>query len=48
MFSFQAKAKWEAWLKNEGKSKEEAMVLYIKAVKDLLIKYGLPLEAEKV
>ncbi len=41
MFSFEGKAKWEAWTSRAGKSKEEAMAQYIQVAKSILEKYGL-------
>ena len=39
MLSFEAKAKWEAWNKQKGKSQEDAKKEYIDLAKNLLIKY---------
>lgn len=41
MFSFEAKAKWEAWNKCSGKSQEAAREEYIRIAKELLTKHGL-------
>ncbi|XP_042351253.1 acyl-CoA-binding protein-like [Plectropomus leopardus] len=40
MFDFTGKAKWDAWKKQEGKSKEDAMNEYISLVEELKKKYG--------
>lgn len=39
-YQFEAKAKWNAWKKQEGKSKEEAEGEYRKLVVSLCQKYG--------
>lgn len=36
----EARAKWDAWTANKGKSKEAAEAEYIALVKNLLNKYG--------
>ena len=41
MFDFKGKAKWEAWNKVKGKSKEDAQVEYTSLAKSLLEKYNL-------
>nr|XP_019955390.1 PREDICTED: acyl-CoA-binding protein homolog 1-like [Paralichthys olivaceus] len=41
MFDFTGKAKWDAWEKQKGKSKEDAMNEYIKLVEKLKEKYGI-------
>ena len=41
MLDFQGKAKWEAWNKLKGKSKEDAQNEYVALAKNLLNKYGL-------
>ncbi|XP_038575717.1 acyl-CoA-binding protein [Micropterus salmoides] len=40
MFDFTGKAKWDAWEKQKGKSKEDAMNEYITLVEQLKQKYG--------
>ncbi|XP_053733135.1 acyl-CoA-binding protein [Synchiropus splendidus] len=40
MLDFTGKAKWDAWEKQKGKSKEEAMNEYITLVGELKQKYG--------
>ncbi|KAM9804522.1 acyl-CoA-binding protein [Neosynchiropus ocellatus] len=40
MLDFTGKAKWDAWEKQKGKSKEDAMNEYIKLVDELKQKYG--------
>uniref|UniRef100_A0A3Q3LH36 ACB domain-containing protein n=1 Tax=Mastacembelus armatus TaxID=205130 RepID=A0A3Q3LH36_9TELE len=40
MFDFTGKAKWDAWEKQKGKSKEDAMNEYINLVEQLKQKYG--------
>ncbi|XP_067370881.1 acyl-CoA-binding protein-like isoform X2 [Channa argus] len=40
MFDFTGKAKWDAWEKLKGKSKEDAMNEYISLVEQLKQKYG--------
>ncbi|KAM9851023.1 acyl-CoA-binding protein [Aulostomus maculatus] len=40
MFDFTGKAKWDAWEKQKGKSKEDAMNEYITLVEELKQKYG--------
>ncbi|XP_075995090.1 acyl-CoA-binding protein [Genypterus blacodes] len=40
MFDFTGKAKWDAWEKQKGKSKEDSMNEYIKLVEELKQKYG--------
>lgn len=41
MLDFKGKAKWEAWNKVKGKSKEESQVEYTAIAKGLLEKYNL-------
>uniref|UniRef100_UPI0037E83511 acyl-CoA-binding protein n=1 Tax=Semicossyphus pulcher TaxID=241346 RepID=UPI0037E83511 len=41
MFDFTGKAKWDAWEKQKGKSKEDAMTEYITLVGQLKEKYGI-------
>ncbi|XP_034434605.1 acyl-CoA-binding protein-like [Hippoglossus hippoglossus] len=41
MFDFTGKAKWDAWEKQKGKSKEDAMNEYINLVEQLKQKYGI-------
>ncbi|GAA6219777.1 acyl-CoA-binding protein [Lates calcarifer] len=41
MFDFTGKAKWDAWEKQKGKSKEDAMNGYINLVEELKQKYGI-------
>ncbi|XP_069011285.1 acyl-CoA-binding protein [Embiotoca jacksoni] len=41
MFDFTGKAKWDAWEKQKGKSKEDAMTEYISLVEELKTKYGI-------
>ncbi|XP_072253902.1 acyl-CoA-binding protein [Leuresthes tenuis] len=41
MLDFTGKAKWDAWEKQKGKSKEDAMNEYIKLVEELKQKYGV-------
>lgn len=41
MLDFKGKAKWGAWDKLKGKSKEEAQAEYISLAKSLLEKYNL-------
>ncbi|XP_024142125.1 acyl-CoA-binding protein [Oryzias melastigma] len=41
MLDFTGKAKWDAWEKQKGKSKEDAMKEYIKLVEELKQKYGI-------
>ncbi len=36
----EARAKWDAWTNNKGKSTEAAQSEYIELVKNLLTKYG--------
>ncbi|XP_034042638.1 acyl-CoA-binding protein isoform X2 [Thalassophryne amazonica] len=38
---FTGKAKWDAWDKRKGMSKEEAMEKYIELVEEMKQKYGL-------
>jgi len=40
MLDFTGKAKWEAWNKEKGKSKEDAEAQYIKHVEELKGKYS--------
>nr|XP_046260541.1 acyl-CoA-binding protein-like isoform X1 [Scatophagus argus] len=40
MFDFTGKAKWDAWNKQKGKSKEDATNEYINLVEQLKQKYG--------
>lgn len=42
MFKLTDKAKWEAWSKLTGKSKEDAQKEYVELARTLLQKYGLP------
>nr|XP_060631467.1 acyl-CoA-binding protein [Anolis sagrei ordinatus] len=41
MLDFKGKAKWDAWNKLKGMSKEDAMKAYIEKVKELQEKYGM-------
>lgn len=41
MLDFKGKAKWEAWNKLAGKSKENAQAEYVALARTLLTKYGL-------
>ncbi|KAF7241944.1 Acyl-CoA-binding protein [Varanus komodoensis] len=41
MFDLKGKAKWDAWNKLKGMSKEEAMKVYIAKVNELKDKYGM-------
>ncbi|XP_060928050.1 acyl-CoA-binding protein [Limanda limanda] len=41
MFDFTGKAKWDAWEKQKGKSKDDAMNEYINLVEQLKQKYGI-------
>ncbi|KAM9365154.1 acyl-CoA-binding protein [Pholidichthys leucotaenia] len=41
MLDFTGKAKWDAWEKQKGKSKEDAMTEYISLVEELKQKYGI-------
>ena len=41
MLDFKGKAKWEAWNKQKGKSKEAAQEEYCELARNLLQKYGL-------
>ncbi|CAI5670767.1 unnamed protein product [Oreochromis niloticus] len=41
MFDFTGKAKWDAWEKQKGKSKENAMNEYVSLVEELKQKYGI-------
>uniref|UniRef100_A0A672IIT9 Acyl-CoA-binding protein n=1 Tax=Salarias fasciatus TaxID=181472 RepID=A0A672IIT9_SALFA len=41
MLDFTGKAKWDAWEKLKGKSKEDAMNEYIALVEELKGKYGV-------
>ncbi|CAK6978840.1 acyl-CoA-binding protein [Scomber scombrus] len=41
MFDFTGKAKWDAWEKQKGKSKEDAMNEYINLVEQFKQKYGV-------
>eukprot|EP01092_Planopodium_desertum_P002601 TRINITY_DN141497_c0_g1_i1.p1 TRINITY_DN141497_c0_g1~~TRINITY_DN141497_c0_g1_i1.p1 ORF type:complete len:102 (-),score=22.73 TRINITY_DN141497_c0_g1_i1:82-345(-) len=41
MFSFEAKAKWDAWNANKGTSKETAQEKYVALVGTLKTKYGV-------
>ncbi|XP_015257727.1 acyl-CoA-binding protein [Cyprinodon tularosa] len=41
MLDFTGKAKWDAWEKQKGKSKEDSMNEYIKLVEQLKQKYGV-------
>ncbi|XP_034741115.1 acyl-CoA-binding protein [Etheostoma cragini] len=41
MFDFTGKAKWDAWEKQKGKSKEDAMAEYVSLVEQLKEKYGI-------
>ena len=40
MMDFKGKAKWDAWKKREGTSKEDAMTAYVALVAELKSKYG--------
>ncbi|XP_036396509.1 acyl-CoA-binding protein [Megalops cyprinoides] len=40
MLDFTGKAKWDAWEKQKGMSKEDAMKAYIDKVEELKAKYG--------
>ncbi|XP_069080430.1 acyl-CoA-binding protein [Pleurodeles waltl] len=40
MLDFKGKAKWDAWEKQKGKCKEDAMAEYIALVEQLKTKYG--------
>ncbi|XP_028291374.1 acyl-CoA-binding protein [Gouania willdenowi] len=40
MLDFTGKAKWDAWEKQKGKSKEDAMTEYVALVEELKEKYG--------
>ncbi|XP_006893055.1 PREDICTED: acyl-CoA-binding protein-like [Elephantulus edwardii] len=41
MLDFKGKAKWDAWSKRKGTSKEEAMKAYVDKVEELKKKYGM-------
>ncbi|KAG8432187.1 hypothetical protein GDO86_016721 [Hymenochirus boettgeri] len=41
MLDFKGKAKWDAWEKKKGMSKEDAMSSYVKLVEELKEKYGM-------
>jgi acyl-CoA-binding protein len=41
MLDFKGKAKWEAWNKLKGKSKEQAQTEYIELARTLLAKYNV-------
>ncbi|KAJ8252786.1 hypothetical protein GJAV_G00205570 [Gymnothorax javanicus] len=41
MLDFTGKAKWDAWTKKKGMSKEDAMEAYVKLVDQLKGKYGI-------
>jgi acyl-CoA-binding protein len=41
MLDFKGKAKWEAWNKLKGKSKEQAQTDYIELARTLLAKYNV-------
>jgi diazepam-binding inhibitor (GABA receptor modulating acyl-CoA-binding protein) len=41
MLDFKGKAKWEAWNKVKGKSKEQAQAEYVELARTLLTKYGI-------
>ncbi|KAG7467522.1 hypothetical protein MATL_G00154590 [Megalops atlanticus] len=41
MLDFTGKAKWDAWEKQKGMSKEDAMKAYIDKVEELKAKYGI-------
>nr|AFK10949.1 putative acyl-coenzyme A binding protein [Callorhinchus milii] len=41
MLDFKGKAKWDAWSKLKGTSKEEAMKLYIAKVEEMKVIYGM-------
>jgi acyl-CoA-binding protein len=41
MLDFKGKAKWEAWNKLKGKSKEKAQTEYIELARTLLAKYNV-------
>ncbi|CAL9689975.1 unnamed protein product [Knipowitschia caucasica] len=40
MLDFTGKAKWDAWEKQKGKSKDDAMKEYVDLVNELKTKYG--------
>ncbi|XP_072300381.1 acyl-CoA-binding protein [Eucyclogobius newberryi] len=40
MLDFTGKAKWDAWEKQKGKSKEDAMKEYVQLVNELKTKHG--------
>lgn len=42
MLDFKGKAKYDAWTKLKGKSKEDAQKEYVELARNLLKKYGLP------
>lgn len=42
MLDLKGKAKWEAWNKLKGKSKETAQKEYVELARNLLTKYKLP------
>ncbi|XP_031214842.1 acyl-CoA-binding domain-containing protein 7 isoform X2 [Mastomys coucha] len=41
MLDLQGKAKWEAWNRRKGLSKEDAMCAYISKARELIEKYGI-------
>ena len=41
MLDFTGKAKWDAWTKSKGMSKQDAQNAYIELAKNLLTKYGV-------
>uniref|UniRef100_A0A672ZYQ3 Acyl-CoA-binding protein n=1 Tax=Sphaeramia orbicularis TaxID=375764 RepID=A0A672ZYQ3_9TELE len=41
MLDFTGKAKWDAWEKQKGKSKDDAMNEYVSLVEELKQKYGI-------
>jgi acyl-CoA-binding protein len=41
MLDFKGKAKWEAWNKLKGKSKQQAQTEYIELARTLLAKYNV-------
>ncbi len=42
MLDFKGKAKWDAWTKLKGKSKDAAQHEYVELARNILKKYGLP------
>ncbi len=41
MFSFEAKAKWEAWNKQKGTSQADAEAAYVAKANEIISKYGM-------